>query len=101
MDKLVRDRIPALFGGGARTLDPEEFRAALGAKLHEEVAEYLHSGEALELADVLEVVYALARLDGLTPSELEDLPAQKAGERGGFEARLWWTAPTSDPPGPC
>lgn len=91
MSKLVRDRIPELFGGPSRVLNADEFRAALRAKLGEEVAEYLASGEVLELADVLEVVYALAMLDGVGNGELEDLRRHKAGERGSFEARLWWT----------
>lgn len=92
MGKLVRDRIPELFGGISRPLDPDDFRAALHSKLKEEVAEYLDSGELLELVDVLEVVYALAELDGVGRGELEDLRAQKAGERGGFARRLWWEA---------
>lgn len=92
MGKLVRDRIPELFGGHSRTLDEPGFRAALRAKLQEEVAEYLESGEALELADVLEVVYALAELDGVSAAGLEEMRARKARERGGFGKRLWWEA---------
>ncbi|CAM3549653.1 hypothetical protein DESA109040_16000 [Deinococcus saxicola] len=90
MGQLVRDRISDLFGGTSRRLNPAEFRAALRSKLGEEVAEYLESGEVLELADVLEVVYALAELDSVSRGELDGLRAQKAGERGGFAARLWW-----------
>lgn len=71
-------------------LNADEFRAALRAKLGEEVAEYLESGEVLELVDVLEVVYALAKTDGVGKGKLEDLRRQRAGERGSFEARLWW-----------
>lgn len=54
------------------------------------MAEFLESGELLELADILEVVYALARLDGVSSAELERRRAAKAQERGGFERRLWW-----------
>ncbi|CAM3868508.1 nucleoside triphosphate pyrophosphohydrolase [Deinococcus frigens] len=95
MGKLVRDRIPVLFGGTSRPLNPAEFRAALRAKLGEEVAEYLETGEVLELADVLEVVYALAELDGVSRGELEDLRVRKAEERGAFAARLWWDPPST------
>lgn len=90
MGKLVRDRIPDLFGGTTRRLDDEGFQDALRAKLQEEVAEYLESGEVLELADVLEVVYALAGRDGVSAAELEEMRAQKAEERGGLAQRLWW-----------
>ena len=90
MGKLVRDRIPELFGGTVRPMNVQEFRSALRAKVQEEVGKYLDSGEVIELADVLEVVYALAELDGVSPGELEALRAHKAEERGGFGARLWW-----------
>lgn len=93
MGKLVRDRIPELFGGCARALNADELRAALRAKLGEEVGEYLASGEVLELADVLEVVYALAELGGVGRRQLEEMRRQKAEERGSFDARLWWEAP--------
>ncbi|QFP76779.1 nucleoside triphosphate pyrophosphohydrolase [Deinococcus sp. AJ005] len=95
MSKLVRNHIPDLFGGTSRPLNPAEFRSALCAKLGEEVGEYLESGEVLELADVLEVVYTLAKLDGVGREELEAMRAQKAEERGGFAARLWWEAPST------
>lgn len=63
---------------------------ALRVKLQEEVAESLESGDVLELADILEVVYALAKLDGVSSAELEQRRAAKAEERGSFERRLWW-----------
>ncbi|WP_221088378.1 nucleoside triphosphate pyrophosphohydrolase [Deinococcus aquaedulcis] len=91
MPKLVRDRIPELFGGQATPLPEAAFRAALHEKLQEEVTEYLESGEVEELADVLEVIFALAELDGLTPAELEKARAAKAQARGAFVRRLWWT----------
>lgn len=90
MAKLVRDRIPDLFGGSARPLNPPDFRVALREKLREETEEYLEAGDVQELADVLEVVYALAALDGLTPADLEVLRARKAEARGAFLRRLWW-----------
>lgn len=92
MGKLVRDLIPQLFSGQTRTLTDSEYRTALRAKLGEEVAEYLESGDVMELADVLEVVYALAALDGVSATEMETLRLGKANERGGFKARIWWEA---------
>lgn len=91
MGKLVRDHIPELFGGTAHVLDAVGYRAALHDKLQEEFAEYLASGEVLELADVLEIVNALAALDGISATELEAMRSQKAQERGAFRDRLWWT----------
>jgi predicted house-cleaning noncanonical NTP pyrophosphatase (MazG superfamily) len=92
--KLIRDRIPEVFGSaGVRALSETEFAVALRAKLAEETGEYLAAttpGERrAELADVLEVVYALAGLDGLSSAKLEVARQEKAIE-GGFAARLWW-----------
>ncbi len=68
--KLVRDRIPQIIrdGGGqplVRVADGEEYRALLRAKLVEEVQEFLASDDPEELADVLEVLHALASDLGL------------------------------------
>ena len=60
-------------------------------KLREEVSEYLDSGEVLELADVLEVVYALAELEGIAKGQLEHLRHEKEQERGAFRKRLFWS----------
>ena len=93
--KLVRDRIPELFGGQIlKVLSDPEYVDALRAKLAEETGEYLAAvilaERHAELADVLEVVLALAAQDGLTPAELEGIRVAKAAERGTFGARLWW-----------
>ncbi|MFB9992752.1 nucleoside triphosphate pyrophosphohydrolase [Deinococcus oregonensis] len=91
MGKLVRDGIPALVGAGAvaRILEMDEYAVALRAKLNEEVAEYLEAHDPEELADVLEVLHALAALHGLTPQDLEARRAAKADARGGFGRRVW------------
>jgi predicted house-cleaning noncanonical NTP pyrophosphatase (MazG superfamily) len=92
--KLVRDRIPALVraagGPGAfRRANPEELRLALRAKLDEEVAEFDAAASPeerlTELADVLEVVYALAASSGISASALDLRRAEKAAERGAFD----------------
>ena len=91
----MRDRIPELFGGQIpKVLSDSEYVNALRAKLAEETSEYLAAVTPAErwaeLADVLEVVLALAAQDELTPAELEELRVKKAAERGAFGARFWW-----------
>ncbi len=98
--KLVRDRIPEIIqaGGGApqvRVLDQAAYRVALARKLQEEVDEFLRSGQAEELADILEVIYALAQVQGMAPSQLEALRLRKRGERGGFQRRLFLVSASS------
>ncbi|MFB7269635.1 nucleoside triphosphate pyrophosphohydrolase [Streptomyces sp. NPDC056244] len=97
--KLVRDLIPQTIraSGGEPMVyvaGPDEYRKRLRHKLSEEVTEFLaadDSAAAEELADVLEVVHALAVDLGMTLRQLEELRAQKAEARGGFAGRVVWT----------
>jgi predicted house-cleaning noncanonical NTP pyrophosphatase (MazG superfamily) len=95
--KLVRDKIPQIIRGKGLepviyVADAHEYAARLRDKLSEEVAEFIASdSEPEELADVLEVVYALAGLAGTDPQQLEKLRAAKADERGGFADRIIWS----------
>jgi predicted house-cleaning noncanonical NTP pyrophosphatase (MazG superfamily) len=94
-DKLVRDRIPEIVAATGRRpvtriAEPEEYRRRLEDKIREELAELCEPGarRAEELADLLEVLYALAELEGLTLGELESLRACKAEQNGGFQNRV-------------
>jgi len=92
-DKLVRDEIPALIRENGETpethvAEGEEYTDRLLDKLDEEVAEYRESREPAELADVLEVVHALGGDSGLSETELREIRAEKADERGRFEAGI-------------
>lgn len=97
--KLVRDRIPQIIReAGAEpvtyTAGQEEYRDRLRNKLGEEVAEFLEADDAKapeELADVLEVVHALAADLGIGKDQLEKIREVKASERGGFAERIVWT----------
>lgn len=92
--KLVRDNIPTIIEENGeipvvRTLDDAEYRTELQRKLMEEVAEYISDETPDELADVMEVVYALGALHQLTPADLEKLRVEKAEKRGGFTKRIY------------
>ncbi|MET9109693.1 nucleoside triphosphate pyrophosphohydrolase [Streptomyces zhihengii] len=97
--KLVRDRIPQIIReDGAEpvtyTASSQEYRDRLRDKLCEEAAEVLEADDDRapeELADVLEVVRALAADLGIDTDQLEKLREAKANERGGFSDRIVWT----------
>ncbi len=96
-DKLVRDAIPEIIAASGktpeyRTLDADEFQKAVDAKLSEELAEYLDSGDVAELADLLETLYAAAKARGFSCEELEAARVEKAKKRGAFEKRLFLIA---------
>ena len=92
-DKLVRDRIPEIIESDGKNcvteiLSSEQYLQKLDAKLNEELAEYQESKSLEELADLLEVIQAVVKSRGWTLEELEQVRADKAAKRGGFEARL-------------
>ena len=57
----------------------------LDAKLDEELAEYHKDQNIEELADLLEVIHVAAIARGYTLEDLEQIRAEKAARRGGFE----------------
>ncbi|MEW1735592.1 nucleoside triphosphate pyrophosphohydrolase [Nocardia beijingensis] len=93
--KLVRDHIPEIIRSdgrepSTRTAEADEYRILLRRKLVEEVEEFLQSEDAEEIADILEVLLALAAERGLTAADLEGIRQRKYEERGGFSARIVW-----------
>lgn len=96
-DKLVRDRIPDIIKDAGKrlttsVLEESEYLAQLDRKLEEELAEYLASkdvpSQIEELADILEVVYAVAEAKGITVEELEAIRYKKAEKKGAFKGRV-------------
>jgi len=97
-NKLIRDRIPEIIAASGKryttsVLKEDEYLVKLREKCQEELNEYSTAQtdqECLqELADLLEVVYALARVHGASPRDLEEIRKSKAEERGGFEKMLF------------
>ncbi len=92
-NKLVRDRIPELIEQAGkrcqtRALAPGELQPMLKAKLQEELKEYLEAvtdaGALEELADMLEVIHALAATHGSGVAALSELQQRKRERRGAF-----------------
>ena len=54
----------------------------------EEVNEYLESKDIEELADIMEVIYAISEFKGAALSELESIRKNKVSKNGSFEKRL-------------
>ena len=82
-NKLVRDRIPEIIEKSGKTayyriLNNEEYIEELDRKLNEECAEYKEDKSIEELADMLEVIYAIAQARGYSIEELEQVRAEKA-----------------------
>ena len=92
-NKLVRDRIPEIIEGSGKIcvteiLSDKDYLRMLDAKLDEEMAEYHADQNIEELADLMEVIRACAVARGYSVEELEQVRAEKAAKRGGFEKRI-------------
>jgi predicted house-cleaning noncanonical NTP pyrophosphatase (MazG superfamily) len=92
-NKLVRDRIPEIIESSGKTcvteiLSDEEYLRMVDAKLDEELVEYHKDQNIEELADLMEVIQACAVARGYTLEQLEQVRAEKAAERGGFEKKI-------------
>jgi predicted house-cleaning noncanonical NTP pyrophosphatase (MazG superfamily) len=93
-NKLVRDKIPGIIEKSGRraitrTLSDDEYVVELKRKLIEETHEFAESGTIEELADILEVVHALASCVSGDPQALEEARTTKCRERGGFERKVF------------
>ena len=93
-NKLVRDRIPEIIASTGdkykiRTLSDAEYIEMLDAKLDEELKEYHEDKNIEELADILEVLYAVAKARGYTIDELEETRLKKQKARGGFDEKIF------------
>lgn len=91
--KLVRDHIPEIINADGKIcvceiLSDEDYIYLLDQKLNEELAEYQESKSLEELADLLEVMQTVVKARGWTLEELEQVRANKAAKRGGFEKKI-------------
>lgn len=93
-NKLVRDKIPDIIRQQGeqpvvRILEDDVYTHCLEGKLDEEVAEYHRDKNIEELADILEVIFALADDLGASREELMNVYQKKNENRGGFAKRIF------------
>ena len=93
-NKAIRDKIPEIIqkdghSCNVKTLSDEKFLEQLEKKLSEELAEYQNEKNPEELADILEVIYRVAQLRGVSKEELEKIRIKKSEQRGGFDKNLF------------
>jgi len=93
--KLVRDRIPEIIkadGGKCKFHVANkflgEYETLLFAKLREETEELINNPCAEEIADVLEVIETIAKLNGIGLNEIKEQKIMKKSLRGGFGKKI-------------
>ena len=92
-NKLVRDKIPEIIENEGKTctisiLSEADYIKMLDAKLDEELAEYHRDGSIEELADLMEVIYSVAKAKGCSENELEKIRNEKDSKRGSFDKKI-------------
>ena len=95
--KLVRDKIPEIIRNNGenpivRVLSEEEYKIELEKKLLEEYKEVLSSSgddKLEELADMLEVMIALAKLENKTLDDIICVCDKKRAKRGSFNDKIY------------
>ena len=96
-NKLVRDKIPEIIknNGGeptCRILSDGEFKSELEKKLFEEYNEVLEAqgkDRIEELADMLEILKALAELAGASLKQVIQVAEEKTKKRGAFKEKIY------------
>lgn len=93
-NKLVRDRIPKIIEESGklcktRVLHEEKLLNVLNDKLMEEFEEYKEDGSIEEIVDIIEVIYGILKVKGISLFEFENLRRKKLIERGGFQKGIF------------
>ena len=96
-NKLVRDNIPNIIKNKGeepviRILDDDEYKIELEKKLYEEYQEVISAGgvdRLEELADMLEVIRALAKFENNDLNDIIKIADEKNKKRGAFEDKIF------------
>ena len=93
-NKLIRDNnVKIMEDKGCKVtyeiLDDKTYGIELDKKLKEEVNEYLADYSIEEMADVMEVIYAILEYRGTTMQEVEKARLDKRNRKGAFKNKVF------------
>lgn len=96
-NKLVRDKIPNIIEEKGETpvikvLNENDYKKELEKKLYEEYQEVLEAtgkDRLEELADMLEIISSLAKLENSTLNNVIEIANKKVLKRGSFENKIF------------
>ena len=92
-DKLVRDNIPQIIENSGNKCEVEIVSDKIALdylykKLQEEVDELLEDKNLEEIADVVEVLFAIGRKYGYSEEDILNKRCEKRDKSGGFENNI-------------
>lgn len=94
-NKLVRDKIPENINSmndrkcNYKILTEEEYIQELDKKLFEEAHEFIEEHSVEELADLMEVIFALMKVKNISMKELENTRELKNNKKGSFNDKIY------------
>ena len=92
-DKLIRDRIPEIIENSGNHCEVEVVSDEIALeylykKLNEEVEELLEDKNLEEIADVVEVLFAIGKKYGYSEEDILNRRTEKLSKSGGFENNI-------------
>lgn len=94
-NKLVRDKIPEEINkksdrkANYRILDDNEYLKELDKKLFEEAHEFVEEHSTQELADLMEVLGAIMKVNNISLEDVEEARNIKNEKKGKFENKIY------------
>lgn len=94
-NKLVRDRIPANINSmegrncNYKILNDDEYLEELDKKLFEEAHEFIEAHSIEELADLMEVIFAIMKDRNISIEDIENARKIKNNKKGSFNDKIY------------
>lgn len=93
-NKLIRDKnVKIMEDKGCKVtyeiLDDKRYGEELDKKLKEEVEEYLADYSVEEMADIMEVIYAILEYRGTSMEEVEQVRIKKRNRKGALKNKIF------------
>lgn len=94
-NKLVRDKIPENIDkiegrkSNYKILEDKEYIEELDKKLFEEAHEFIEEHSVEELADLMEVIYTIMKINNISIDDVENARKIKKDKKGGFNNRIY------------
>ena len=94
-NKLVRDKIPENIDkmegrkSNYKILEDKEYIEELDKKLFEEAHEFVEEHSVEELADLMEVIYTIMKINNISIDDVENARKIKKDKKGGFNNKIY------------
>lgn len=94
-NKLVRDKITENIDkmegrkSNYKILEDKEYIEELDKKLFEEAHEFIEEHSVEELADLMEVIYTIMKINNISMNDVENARKIKRDKKGGFNNKIY------------